>query len=56
MTVEEVRQNTGFEFRTQPRTPETPVLSGDERGLLYGPVQEKLARVYPQFAARLQVA
>ena len=52
--MEEVRQLTGFEFRTPPQTPETPALTAEERRLLYGPVKEKLARVYPQFAARLQ--
>ena len=54
VTVEEVRQLTGFEFRSPAQTPETPVLTAAERQLLYGPVKEKLARVYPQFAARLQ--
>jgi glutaconate CoA-transferase subunit B len=54
VTLDEVRRLTGFEFRTPPRTPETPALSAEERGLLYGPVKEKLARVYPHFAARLQ--
>ncbi len=54
VTVAEVRELTGFEFRTLPQTPETPALTAVERQLLYGPVKEKLARVYPQFAARLQ--
>jgi len=53
VTVEEVRQLTGFEFRTPPQTPETAALTADERRLLYGPVKEKLARAYPQFAARM---
>jgi hypothetical protein len=52
--VEEVRQLTGFEFRSPAQAPETPVLTADERRLLYGPVKEKLARAYPQFAARLR--
>ena len=54
VTVEEVRQLTGFEFRTPAQAPETPALTADERRLLYGPVKEKLARAYPQFAARLR--
>jgi len=54
VTVAEVRQLTGFEFRAPAPTPETPVLTADERRLLYGPVKEKLVRAYPQFAARLQ--
>ena len=54
VTVEEVRQLTGFEFRSPAQAPETPVLTADERQLLYGPVKEKLAQAYPQFAARLR--
>ena len=53
VSVEEVRELTGFEFRTPPQTPETPALTAEERRLLYGPVKEKLAQAYPQFAARL---
>ena len=53
VTLGELRQLTGFEFRTPPRTAETPALTAEERGLLYGPVKEKLARTYPHFAARL---
>ncbi|MCX5889236.1 MAG: CoA synthetase [Deltaproteobacteria bacterium] len=56
VTVEEVQQLTGFEFRTPAPTPTTPVLTAEERRLLYGPVKEKLARAYPQFATRLQSA
>jgi glutaconate CoA-transferase subunit B len=55
-TLEEVRRLTGFEFRAPVQAPETPGLSAGERELLYGPVKEKLARVYPQFAARLLMA
>ncbi len=53
VTVAEVRELTGFEFRTPAQAPETPALTADERRLLYGPVKEKLERAYPQFAARL---
>ncbi len=49
VTLEEMRQLTGFEFRAPALTPETPVLTAEARRLLYGPVKEKLARVYPQF-------
>jgi glutaconate CoA-transferase subunit B len=56
VSLEEVRQLTGFEFRAPAQAPETPALSAAERRLLYGPVKEKLARVYPQFAARLHEA
>ena len=54
VTVAEVRQLTGFEFRTPAQAPETPALTATERQLLYGPVREKLVRAYPQFAGRLQ--
>ncbi len=54
VALEEVRQLTGFEFRAPAATPATPALSAEARRLLYGPVKEKLTRVYPQFAARLQ--
>ena len=55
-TLEEVRRFTGFEFRAPAQPPATPALTAEERRLLYGPVQEKLAQVYPHFAARLQEA
>ncbi len=53
VTLEEVREHTGFAFRTPEAVPETPVLSPEARETLYGPVKEKLAQAYPQFAARL---
>jgi len=52
--LEEVRQLTGFEFQAPTAIPATPVLTPEARELLYGAVKEKLARVYPQFAARLR--
>lgn len=52
--LEEVRQLTGFEFQAPPAIPATPALTREAREVLYGPVREKLARVYPGFAARLQ--
>ncbi len=54
VTLEEVRQLTGFEFLASEQTPATPGLCAETRDLLYGPVKEKLTGVYPQFAARLQ--
>jgi glutaconate CoA-transferase, subunit B len=56
VSLEEVQRLTGFEFRTPPRTPETPALTAAERDLLYGPVKEKLDVAYPHFAQRLQAA
>ncbi len=54
VTLKEVRQLTGFTFRAGAQVPETPALTPESRELLYGAVKEKLAQVYPQFAARLQ--
>jgi glutaconate CoA-transferase subunit B len=54
VSLEEVRRLTGFEFQATPYIPATPGLTPEGRELLYGPVREKLARVYPNFAARLQ--
>jgi hypothetical protein len=48
-----VRILTGFAFATPADLPETPALDAEARGLLYGPVKEKLAVAYPHFAARL---
>jgi len=55
VTLEEVRRLTGFAFAAPAEIPETPPLDSEARGLLYGPVKEKLARAYPNFAARLQI-
>jgi glutaconate CoA-transferase subunit B len=54
--LEEIKQLTGFEFQVPSDTPATAALSPEARELLYGPVQEKLAGVYPYFAARLAKA
>jgi len=53
VTLEEVRRLTGFAFAAPAEIPETPPLDPEARGLLYGAVKEKLARAYPNFAARL---
>lgn len=54
VTLEEVRRLTGFEFQSSSEIPATPALGPEAREFLYGPVKEKLAQVYPHFAARLQ--
>lgn len=51
--LEEVRRLTGFAFQIPPEIPVTPAPTPKARELLYGPVKEKLAQVYPLFAARL---
>ena len=53
VSLEEVREATGFEFTATPPIPFTPPLDEEARRLLYGPVKEKLAQAYPLFAARL---
>ena len=54
-SLEEVRQLTGFEFRAPGPPAATPPLTPAARELLYGPVQEQMARAYPHFAARLHI-
>jgi glutaconate CoA-transferase subunit B len=55
VTLEEVRQLTGFAFEADGEIPATPPLDPEARGLLYGPVKAKLVQAYPHFAARLQI-
>jgi len=54
VTLEEVRRLTGFAFQAADAIAVTPALTPEARELLYGPVKEKLARVYPHFALRLR--
>jgi hypothetical protein len=51
--LDEVCQLTGFAFRATTDPLATPPLDPEARRLLYGPVREKLAQVYPRGAARL---
>ena len=55
VTLEEVRELTGFTFEAAANLPETPALDAKMRSLLYGPVKGKLAQAYPLFAARLHI-
>jgi glutaconate CoA-transferase, subunit B len=52
-TVEEVVENTGFDFVRPANVPETPAPSPDTLTLMRGPVAQELAEVYPQFAAQV---
>jgi glutaconate CoA-transferase, subunit B len=52
-TVEEVVENTGFEFVRPANVPQTPAPSPDTLALMRGPVAQELAEVYPQFAAQV---
>jgi glutaconate CoA-transferase, subunit B len=52
-TVEEVVENTGFDFVRPANVPETTAPSPDTLTLMRGPVAQELAEVYPQFAAQV---
>jgi len=51
--VDEVIENTGFDFDTPAEVPETPAPSEETLHLLRTIVAPKLAEVYPQFAERV---
>ena len=52
-TVEEVLDNTGFEFDRPDAVPETPVPSPETLTLMRETVAPQLAEVYPQFARQV---
>ena len=52
-TVEEVVENTGFDFDRPKEVPETPLPSPETLALMRGPVAQELAGVYPQFARQV---
>ena len=52
-TIEEVFENTGFDFERPATVPETPVPSPDTLRLMRETVAPQLAEVYPQFAAQV---
>jgi glutaconate CoA-transferase subunit B len=52
-TVEEVLDNTGFEFSHPAHVPETPAPMAETLRLLREVVAPQLAEVYPQFAAQV---
>lgn len=52
-TVEEVIENTGFEFDRPDTVPQTPPPSRETLRLMREVVAPQLAEVYPQFAARI---
>ena len=52
-TVEEVVENTGFDFDRPAQVPETPAPSPAALSLLRETVAPQLAEVYPQFAAQV---
>lgn len=50
--VEEVLDNTGFKFDYAQKTATTPLPAPGDLALLRGPVKNKVAEVYPNFAAQ----
>jgi glutaconate CoA-transferase subunit B len=52
-TVEEVVENTGFEFDMPATVPETPAPTADTLKLMRKTVAPQLAEVYPQFARQV---
>ncbi len=52
-TLEEVLDNTGFDFDRPEAVPETPVPEADRLSLLRGPLAQHVADPYPKFAARV---
>ena len=50
-SVEEVIENTGFDFDRKANVPVTPAPDADRLALMRGKVACELAEVYPQFAA-----
>ena len=52
-TLEEVRDNTGFDFDLAPQLPQTPQPDTAALALIRGEVREQIAETYPKFAAQL---
>ncbi len=55
-SVEEVLDNTGFDFDRDPHVPETPVPDADTLALLRSHIRAEIAETYPRFAAGWQSA
>jgi len=52
-TLQEVRDNTGFEFDTPDNVAETPEPDTESLALIRGPVGAAISEVYPAFAKRI---
>lgn len=51
-TAAEVQSNTGFTFESAGAVPETPAPPEEWLRLLHGPIRERVAQTYPEFAAK----
>jgi len=52
-TLEEIRDETGFEFEQAPCVVETPAPDAQTLGLIRGEIKREIAEIYPRFAAGL---
>ena len=52
-TLEEVRDNTGFDFDCPETVPETPMLDATTTTLLRDTISVRIAKTYPKFAKRV---
>ncbi len=51
--IEEVRDNTGFDFACPDRVPQTPLPDADTLALIRGEIAGKIADPYPRFAGEV---
>ena len=52
-SLEEVRDNTGFDFEVPERVPETPAAEPDRLDILRTKIAGEIAKTYPAFASRV---
>ena len=52
-SIEEIRDNTGFEFDCPATVPDTPAPSAEILAAIRGPIRDEIAETYPRFAAQL---
>jgi glutaconate CoA-transferase subunit B len=52
-SIEEIRDNTGFEFDCPATVPDTPAPSAKILAAIRGPIRDEIAETYPRFAAQL---
>jgi glutaconate CoA-transferase, subunit B len=55
-TVEEIRDNTGFDFECPASVPFTPVPHAEILAAIRGPIRDEIAETYPRFASQLSSA
>ena len=55
-SLEEIRDNTGFDFDCPAAVPDTPAPDAARLAAIRGPIREEIAETYPRFASRLAIA